>query len=162
MTGRQCCLRYMVQYLSVHLDTEVQGKLDLPATTLCGSSAQECRQLDGNHGSGKTERQELRKTVGVQECLRDRQRSCFGRAEEGTWTARPGLQGLESRREHPHAVQPFASLLPTSVGFSPSSQNSYLLEQASCQDVTIEMFALDSVAQFCWVNQHPPNKWQKT
>lgn len=56
--------------------------------------------------------------------------------------------------------------LPTFVSFSPSSQNSYLLEQASCQDVAIEMFALDPGCDSCNTTMlgksTPPNKWQKT
>lgn len=44
---------------------------------------------------------------------------------------------------------PLPLFLPTFVVFSSSSQNSYLLEQASCQDVAIEMFALDPGCDSC-------------
>lgn len=88
--------------------------------------------------------------MGVQECLRDGRGGCFGRAEgAGAWTAQPGLQGLGNRREHPHEVQPLQLFLPTFVLFISSSQNSYLLEHASCQDVAIETFAPDPGCDSC-------------
>lgn len=79
-----------------------------------------------------------------------RQRSCIGRAEAaGVWTVKPGLPGLGSSRKHPHAMQPFAAFFANFCCFFFFSQNSYLLEQASCQDVAIEMFALDPGCDSC-------------
>lgn len=88
--------------------------------------------------------------MGVLECRRDRQGGCFGRVEgAGAQIAQPGLQRPGSRREHLHEVQPLQLFLPTFVLFSSSSQNSHLLEQASCQDVAIETFAPDPGCDSC-------------
>lgn len=106
-----------MQYLSVHLDAEALGNKRCRENWICVQL--HCAgALPGSAGCwmvtrwiGKKRETELGKTVGVQECLRDRQRSYFGRAEAaGTRIAQPGLQGLGSRREHPRAMQPFAAL----------------------------------------------------
>lgn len=154
VTGRQCCLRYMVQYPSVHLGAEALGNKQGRENLICPQL--HCAgTVHGSAGSwmGTMDREEQRDRV-KKDCgcsgVPQRQRSCFGRAEAaGSWTAQPGLQGRGSRREHPQAMQPFAALFPTFVFFSSSSQNSYLLEQASCQDVAIEMFALDPGCDLC-------------
>jgi len=71
-------------------------------------------------------------------------------------------QGSEVKASACNAA--FAALLANFCSFfSSSSQNSYLLEQASCQDVTIETFAPAPGCDSCSTNMLgkslPP--WQK-
>lgn len=118
-------------------------------------------------GGWRGKGQELKKTVGVQECLRGGQGGVLVKQERaGAWTAQPSLQSLGSRREHQCEVQPLQLFLPTFVLFSSSSQNRYLSEQASCQDVAIQMFVPDSGCDSCSTatlgKSIPLKKWQKT
>lgn len=115
VTGRQCCLRYMVQYPSVHLVAEALGNKQCRENWICLQL--HCSgTVRGSAGSwmGTMDREEQRDRV-KKYCgcsgVPQRQKSCFGRAEAaGAWTAQPGLQGLGSRTEHPQAMQPLATL----------------------------------------------------
>lgn len=122
----------------------------------------------------KNRETELRKTVSVQESLRDREVVLAEQRqqESGQWIQVCKVWGAVGSIHM--QCSPLQFFLPTFVGSFFFSQNSYLLEQASCQNVAIQMFVLDPgcdvaryaamwlpVAQLCWVSQ-PPQKWQET
>lgn len=126
----------------------MQGKLDLPAAHCAGTVHWSAGSWMGTMDQ-EEQRDGVKKDCG---CSGEpqRQTSCFGRAEAAeVWTAQPGLKGLGSSRKHPHATQPIVALCANFCCFYFFSQNSYLLEQASCQDVAIEMFALNPGCDSC-------------
>lgn len=116
---------------------------------------------------GKNRETELRNTVGVQECLRDRKVVLAEQRQQEPGQHSQVCKVWGAGRSIRKQCSPLQLFLPTSVVFSSSSQNSYLLEQASCQDVAIEMFALDPGCDSCSTTMLgkstlPPTKWQKT
>lgn len=129
-------------------------------------AGKEPRLKEGGEAKGKSYRR-LWVFRRCKECLRGGQGGVLAKQERaGAWTAQPSLQSLGSRREHQCEVQPLQLFLPTFVLFSSSSQNRYLSEQASCQDVAIQMFVPDSGCDSCSTatlgKSIPLKKWQKT
>lgn len=98
---------------------------------------------------GRNRERELRKTVGVQECLRDREVILADQRQQEPGQHSQVCKVWGAGGSIRMKCSPLPLFLPTFVVFSSSSQNSYLLEQASCQDVTIEMFALDPGCDSC-------------